>query len=133
MSASIKIRYSKQEKTTDVYSYLLKVEVLEATDMPTKIFVFQRRVASANDAQANALGDMFVSLADPVDLEEFPEDIADPLNDMPYYRLSEVTLKFRSMTELQEVKDLIDADIQKLVNSLKAEATVIKMEDVTYG
>jgi len=133
MSVSIKIRYSRQEQATAVQSYLLKVEVLETTDMPTKIFVFQRRVKSAMDQEINALGDMFISIADPVDLEEFPEDIADPLNDMPYYRLAAVTLKFRDMEELEETKDLIDADIQKLVNSLNAEAIIIPMEDKTYG
>jgi hypothetical protein len=129
MSISIKVRYSRQEQAAEVQSYLLKVEVIEAVGMPTKIFVFQRRVKSSTDPQAAALSDIFISLADPVDFE----DIADPLNDMPYYRLDSVTLRFRSMTELEEVKDLIDQDIQKLVDSLKAEERVIEMEEKTYG
>ena len=133
MSISIKVRYSRQEKVDAVQAYILKVEVLEATDMTKNIFVFQRRVKSVMDSEANALGDMFVSIASPVSIEEFPEDIADPANDMPYYRLAAVTLLFRSMAELEETKDLIDLDIQKLVDSLKAEAIIIPMEDVVYG
>ena len=133
MSISIKVRYSRQEKVDAVQAYILKVEVLEATDVTKKIFVFQRRVKSVMDAEVNALGDMFVSIASPVSIEEFPEDISDPANDIPYYRLASVTLLFRSMIELEETRLLIDADITKLVQSLKATNTIIPQEDVVYA
>ena len=131
MSISLDVRYSKQERDTGVFAYLLRVEVSHATDMTDKIFVFQRNVMSL-DAEANRLSDQFMSIADPVDLEEFPEDAPDLDNQMPYYRKNSVDLVFRSMVELEETKALIEADIRTLVNSMKASQTVVTMEEATY-
>ena len=72
MAISIKVRYSRNENQGALFSYDLKVEVLEATDMPEEIFVFQRRTSAPLDAGSDPT-DSFVCLADPVDLQEFPQ------------------------------------------------------------
>lgn len=133
MSISISVRYSRQEQTEHKQSYDLKVEVINATDVSTKIFVFQRRVLSAMDAEANRELNQFICLADPVDLEEVPEDAPDLQNNMPYFRSSVVILRFRSMTELEETQQMLDEDIAHLVASLKAAANLVVMENKVYA
>jgi len=131
MSISLKVKYSKsQEAVPNYQAFTLLVEVEEAVDMTGKIFVFQRRVISATDP---TLEDYFICIADPVDLEEFPEDAPDMEHNIPYYRVDSVLIKFRSMVELEETKVLIGQDIQGLINSMKAEASVPVTEEITYA
>lgn len=133
MAIQIKLRYSQPAVQTDrLVAYGLQVEVVNAVDMPSKIFVFQRAVQSATDPEANTLGDKFVSVADPVDLEQYPEDVPDVAHAVPYYRKAAVTFVFRSVAELEEVKALLDADVTRLVESLKALATLPVQAEVTY-
>ena len=132
MAISLEVRYSKQEEEHQRQSYDLKVEVLNAVDVSSKIFVFQRSVLSVMDADANREMDQFVNIASPVDLEETPEDSPDLSNDMPYFRKASVTLRFRSMIELEETMEAIAEDIQELVDALKAAETLQVMETVTY-
>jgi hypothetical protein len=117
--------------TITLFSYDLKVEVIEATEMPEEIFVFQRRTLPPLSAGEDPT-DAFVCLADPVDLQEFPPTAPALDEEIPYFRVNEVTLRFRSMLQLEDVQRLIDEDIQILVNSLKAAATLTPTEDVTY-
>ena len=84
MSIALTVKYSIQEETENRQSYDLEVEVTNAVDVSDKIFVFQRKVLSSTDDQANRLMDQFVCLADPVDLEEFPED--SPLFSFPLHK-----------------------------------------------
>jgi len=128
--AELVVRYSTNEAAIGVQSYDLKVVVTNAVGMSDKIFVFQRTVNNPSDAQEE---DRFICIADPVDLEEFPEDSPDIGNDMPYYRLSQVTLRFRDMVTLEETKELIELDIQQLVYSINVASTVTLFEEVTYG
>ena len=132
MAITIDVRYSVNEKQEGLFSYDLKVEVLAATDMPEEIFIFQRCVEPAESVNTQPT-DQFVCLADPVDLQEVPVNVPDPANEMPYYRTKEVLLRFRDMTTLTETKDLIAQDVQLLVDSLKAAATLTATEDVTYA
>lgn len=133
MAVSITIRYSRSEPTPLLQSYDLQILVTAATDMPKEIFVFQRGVAPATPAGLQPPSDRFICIADPVDLEEFPVG-APALNaEMPYYRLDTVTLRFRSMTELEFTRDLIEDDVNRLVAALKAAGTLPVTEDVTYG
>ena len=131
MAPSIKVKYSRTEQTENLYGYDLKLEVLEATDMPEEIFVFQRRTSPPLEAGQDPT-DTFVCIADPVDLQEYPPTAPDLENEMPYFRVKEVLLRFRSMITLEETRDLIDEDIQLLVNSLKAVETVVPTEEKTY-
>jgi len=131
MAVSLTVKYYTNEIVPNLQSYDLKVEVVSATDMPTKIFVMQHGVPS--DAFPNDPIDRFVCIADPVDLEEFPEDVPDLAHEMPYFRVSVITLRFRSPEILEEVKDLIAVDLQQLVDSLKAAESLNLTEEETYA
>ena len=131
MAISITVKYYRSEIITGLQSYDLRVVAESATDMSKKIFVFQRMVPIPPIPATP--DDRFTCLADPVDLEEIPEDAPDLDNEMPYFRVDEVTLRFRDMTTLEEVKNLIDEDVQRLVDSLKAAANVALTETKIYG
>jgi len=113
--------------------YDMRVEVLNATDMPTEIFVFQRGVAPARSGQVTEPTDAFKSVADPVDLEEYPPDAPDLQNEIPFYRLSEVTLRFRSQIELEETWGYIAEDIQGLVTALNIGLDDPQTDDFTFS
>lgn len=134
MAISIRVRYTKEEKQEGLFSYGLLVEALSATDMPDQIFVIQRGVRSGTDPEVDepAELDKFQFIASPIELDQYPAGAPDPANNIPYYRVNSVRFSFRSPEELQETLDLIKADIAKLVESLKAEAAVADMEEVTY-
>ena len=132
MAISIDIRYYVSQKQEGLFSYDLRVVAVNAVDMPKEIFIFQRNVAPAESANDQPT-DQFVCLADPVDMQEVPVNAPDLANEMPYYRSAEVLLRFRDMTTLGETKDLIDQDIQILVDSLKAAASMDVMEEKTYA
>ena len=132
MAASITIKYYRSEPTPLLQSYDLKAVVEAATDMPKEIFVFQRGVAPATPDAILPPGDRFICIADPVDLEEFPTNTPAINAEMPYYRLSEVTVRFRSLTELVYTRQLMDEDVQRLVNALKATEVLPVTEEVTY-
>jgi hypothetical protein len=127
------VRYYGPDRTAGLQSYDLRVEATHAVDMPTEVFVWQRSVASATDAQADALGDTFISVADPVDIEQYPVNTPDIANNVPFYRTASVTLRFRSMSELEDVRTRIDEDLDGLVDALKIAATLVVMEEKTYG
>ena len=133
MSIQLTVRYYGPRSEQPLQSYDLRVVVTNAIGMSPKIFVWQTNVKSSTDTEANQQPDQFVSIADPVDLEKYPEDVADPQNKMPYYRTSEVTLRFRDMADLQETKDLIDDDIAGLVQALQLATDMAVMEEKTYG
>ena len=82
---------------------------------------------------AEDVDDSFVCLADPVDLEEYPVDTPDLANEMPYFRVKDITLRFRSMEILEETMALLADDIQNLVNALKAAEVIPLYEEVTYA
>ena len=128
----IKLRFYGPDMTSELQSYDLRVEVVSAHDMPKEIFVWQRKVQSATDAQANQLGDQFVSVADPVDLQHYPTGAPNLDNNMPYYRVDNVTLRFRSIGELEDVRMRIDLDVQDLVTALKIAENLELMEEKTY-
>ena len=130
MAVSIKVRYHRTEIEPALQSYDLRVEVVSATDMPEKIFV---RKVGVPPYPGGDSSDTFVCLADPVDLEEIPEDSPDLANEMPYFRVSDITLRFRSMEILEENQALISGDIQNLVDSLKAAANMALTEEVDYA
>jgi len=131
MAITIEVRYHYPEIQAELQSYDLRVEVIAATEMPEEVFVIQRGVAPARAGGEEAT-DGFICLADPSDLEEFPVGSPNLEANVPYYRVSDVTLRFRDMESLGETQELLDADFQKLVDSLKAAADAGSTEDVTY-
>ncbi|MCM8829302.1 MAG: hypothetical protein NC902_08530, partial [Candidatus Omnitrophica bacterium] len=90
----------------------------------TEIFILKRTTAAAPSK------DEFICIADPVDLAEYPVNAPNLDDNMPYYRVSEIVLLFRSYIELSETKDLIDKDIRKLVSNLNAIG--LSVEEKTY-
>jgi len=132
MAISLTVKYYRTKIEKQLQSYDLRVVVDAAVDMSEEIFVFQRGAAPAPTVGAK-LTDNFICIADPVDLEDYPVNAPNLEAEIPYYRLKEVTLRFRSMEILEEVKDYIAADLQELVDSLTAAANVTLMEEVTYA
>ena len=132
MTIGIKVQYSRNELLDSLQSYDLKVEVVQATDMPEKVFIFQRGVVPAHTLDADP-ADTFVCVADPVDLENVPADNPDIGDEMPYFRLGEVTLRFRNLEDLEEVQLLIDEDISGLVGSMRAAENVDLFAEAIYG
>jgi hypothetical protein len=129
MAISITVKYYQTEITEpkQLQSYDLRVEVTAATEMPEEIFVMQ--VAAFNSPDR----DVFVCIADPVDLEEYPTEDTVGEDEVPYYRVNDITLRFRSLTELEETKTLIGQDIQGLVDALKSAENLSEDDTVTYG
>lgn len=132
MAISLVVRYYVNENTTNRQAYGLRLVVANAVDMPKEIFVFQRIVPSAMDVQENSLGDIFIKVAGPNDLEEYPIVPPGPEIENPYYRSAEVTVLFRSYTELVETKELLHTCISALVLAMKDAASLTEMEEVTY-
>jgi hypothetical protein len=132
MAASLVARYWITKPEANLQSYDLRVEIQTATDMPKEVLVMHRGVAPALRPDDD-LTDLFQCVADPVDLEEFPTTAPDLTNEMPYYRVDDITLRFRSMGELEDVRKWIDADLKDLVTSLKAGDSLTSYEVVTHA
>ena len=131
MSASLTVQYHRSLERKSLYAYGLRVVVTNAVDMSDAVFIFQRGATPA-PATGEQPRDTFVAIADPVDLEELPVSVPDLQNEIPYYRLPEVTLVFRSLEELNETEDLIKADLDLLVRSVNALTGFTMTEEVTY-
>lgn len=131
MAISLTVKYSQTELQEGLQSYDLKVEILAATEMSSKIFILQRGSAPA-PVEGEVVQDRFICIADPVDLLEVPEDAPDLQAEMPYYRTDMVTLSFRSLQLLADVQELIDADIKHLVRSMKLAAVLVPTSEVVY-
>lgn len=136
MAVSIKVQYSRSpiDVVPPPQSYDLNVKVLEATDMPKEIFVLQRGLAVPNTPPAPNIPaeDTFICLADPVDLEEFPVGAPNLAREMPYFRVAEITLRFRAMEILEETLELLDDDIGQLVDALKVASTLAVISERTH-
>lgn len=131
MDPSLTVKYYHTKPEAGLQSFDLRVEVTAAENMSPKIFVMQHGGTPA-PVPGSTAEDRFTCIADPVDLEEFPEDAPDLANEMPYYRVNDITLRFRSIELLQESHELIDRDIRQLVKSLKAALDLEEVEEVTY-
>lgn len=131
MSTSLSVQYDQSSSKANLFGYTLKVTVANAVGMPAEIFVFQRGAAPAPTAGATAQ-DQFVCIADPVDLDEIPALAPDIAAEIPYYRLSSVTLGFRSVEDRAETMADIAADILKLVESMNVMATVATSATAIY-
>ena len=129
-TVSIQVQYSGPRSVTPpLQGYGLGVKVLSAAGMSPKIFVWQRTVTSSTDEQSAEYPDKFTHIASPTDLEQIPEDCAEPTVDSPYYRTDNITLLFRDMDELSETRALIDSDIAGLVLALR-EAQNLAVQEV---
>lgn len=123
MTVTLNARYQITKPEPGLQSFDLVITILSAIGMPEEVFVFQRGVSPAGSMGEDPT-DRFVCIADPVDLEEFPVNSPDLMNEIPYYRVNNVTLRYRSMSELNEARDMIAADLAQLVTSLRVSDTL---------
>lgn len=135
--ASITIRKTIPAVQPLMQSYDMTVEVTSATDMEQEIFVFKQALptlpAPPVQAPAAPAKDLFVMVADPVDLEEFPVGSPDMANSNPYFRLKIVTLRYRSLVDLEQDWVYINEDIQGLVNALNTASQAGTTEEITIS
>lgn len=101
----LKVRFSQTSERRGVFAHVLKVEVVEAKDMPSKIFVYHQ---APTGADGNTCAE-FVHIATPVDFQEIPEDAA--TEKVPWYRTDSCTLWLRSADDLRTAKQLFVDDI----------------------
>lgn len=137
MSISITLNRTVPAIGPAMQSYDLTVEVTSATDMPQEIFVFKRALPSLpappTQGAAAVPVDLFISVADPVDLEEYPVNTPDMMNSNPYFRTKIVTLRYRNLVDLERDWVYINEDAQGLVDALKAAVQPGTSEEVTVS
>ncbi len=126
------ITYTQTDPQERLQGYKLTAAAV-GTGMPSEVFVCQHRVPSATDPTYNELPDKFISLADPVDLEHYPAGAPDLESQIPFYRVAEISLIFRSAQELEETKVLLDEDVNQLLHSLQRMGQATIAEEVVYG
>jgi len=126
------VTYTRTDPDNNLQGYKLGLSAVGA-DMPSEVFVCQRRVPSATDPQYSELPDKFVSLADPVDLEHYPVGAPALETGVPFYRVAAIELVFRTVSELEEVQVMLDDDIRELIHSLTVMGTDTAEETVVYG
>lgn len=132
MSRSIKVKYYTNEITEGQQGYPLRIVASDAVGMPDEIFVLQHKVLSAMDTELNTLDDVFIKVAEPNALSEYPsEPPTDPVTN-PYYRVNEILLYCRCQEDLLEVKGLIDDGIRGLIRALKAQDNMTAVEEIIY-
>lgn len=105
---SLKVRFSQSAERRGVFAYALKVDVVCATDMPSKIFVYHQAPIGADGNTSSE----FVHIATPVDFHEIPEDSATVT--IPWYRTDSCTVWLRSIDDLRTAKQLFVDDIKAL-------------------
>ena len=131
MSIALTAQYDRSTNDRSLYGYCLRVTITAATGMPQEVFIFQRGAAPA-PAAGEPLQDNYICIADPVDLEEIPPTAPDMTQEIPYYRLNQVTLAFRDLLELEECQAFIQGDLATLVKSMNAMTQFTPQETDTY-
>ena len=114
----LKVRFSQSPERRGVFQYALKVEVVSATEIPSKIFVYHQLPAGA---EGNTFAE-FDHVATPVDFQEIPEDAAS--DTVPWFRTDKCTVWVRSLDDLATAKQLFVDDIsglQRTFNILTSE------------
>lgn len=104
----LKVRFSQSPEKRGVFQYALRVEVVSATGIPSKIFVFHQMPAGA---EGNTFAE-FDHVATPVDFQEIPEDAASET--VPWFRTDKCTVWLRSADDLVTAKQLFVDDINSL-------------------
>ena len=104
----LKVRFSQSPEMRGVFQYALHVEVVSASKISTKIFVFHQMPAGAD---GNTFAE-FDHVATPVDLHEIPEDAASET--VPWFRTDKCTVWVTSLDDLATAKQLFVDDISEL-------------------
>lgn len=105
---SLKVRFSQSAEIRGIYTYALKVEVVESEGIPRKIFVYHQSPPGIDGNMPSE----FDHIATPVDFQEIPEDAATEI--VPWYRTDKCTVWLRSVSDLKMAKQLFVDDISEL-------------------
>lgn len=105
---SLRVRFSQNYEIRGIYTYALKVEVIDSNGIPKKIFVYHQ-IPPGLDGNMNS---EFDHIATPVDFQEIPEDAATEI--VPWYRTDRCTVWLRSVADLKMAKQLFVDDISEL-------------------
>ena len=127
---SLKVRFSQNAERRGVYFYALKVEVLEASGISPKIFVFHQSPAGLD---GNTFAE-FSHVASPLEMQEVPEDAASEI--VPWYRSDKVTVWFRCVSDLRMAKQMFVDDISALrrnIGILSSEDSFDKQTTVEFS
>ncbi len=122
-------RYGMSEVLQEyLQGYRMRVEVEEAIGLDENIFVFQRQPLAAGEGYT----DRFENVASPADLEEYPIGAPNDAN-RPFFRLSEIDLVFRAVSNVDEAWNLLNGEIQGLIETLDAMDELEVLEEVSFG
>ena len=125
----LKVRFTQSPELRGVFAYSLKVEVVSATDIPSKIFVYHQSPAGID---GNTFAE-FDHVATPVDFQEIPEDAAS--NTVPWYRTNKVVVWFRNVSDLNLAKQMFVDDIhalQKTYDVLTSNDNLERQSDIEF-
>lgn len=100
---------------TQAYRMVLQVTAADGVDQ--NIFLYQRMLV---DAATNEMGDFFVAVCSPSDIQEYPVSEPNPESDRPYFRLNSVDLLFRNADLMSETWTAMQADFAELARALRA-------------
>lgn len=99
----------------DIDGIRIRITATQATNMPTKIFAYQMQPVKPGGTQQIAAFDHVCSS---VDLEEYPEDEAEPNSRPAWFRLNYVDVMVRSREEAREFINSVLEDVKLLKNTL---------------
>jgi hypothetical protein len=108
---SLKVRFSQTGERRGIYFYAMRVEVVGASGISPKIFVYHQSPAGV---EGNTFA-VFDHVASPVDFQEIPEDAASAT--VPWYRSEKCVIWFRCLSDMNTAKQLFVDDISGLQRS----------------
>ena len=126
----LKVRFTQSPERRGVFTYSLKVEVVSATDIPSKIFVYHQAPAGID---GNTFAE-FDHVATPVDFQEIPEGAASET--VPWFRTDEFTGWFRNVSDLNLAKQMFVDDIaalQRTYDTLTSENNFTNQSTIEFN
>jgi hypothetical protein len=108
----------------------VRIEVANASNMPTKIFAYMAQPLAAG---AETRTSAFDHVCSPADLEEFPEDA--PISGLQpaWFRLSYIDIVLRARTEAHIFIREVAEDVYYLKQSLDATDRIFPAGEITFG
>src|SRR3954454_8475428 len=130
-----RLRLQKFELKNVNYQYLgafkLRVEAspVDAGADPG-VFLYQRGPANPYTGEAE---DVFLGVAGPVDMSDYPAGGPDGRTAYPFYRATSVELDLRSTSTALSVWTLLVAEVDQLLRALDRMEQLVPAEDVVVG
>ncbi len=112
--ANIKLLRKSSSYDESIASYRMIVEVTQANDITSKIFVNQR----LRNFTSQSFEDVFVAVATPAQIEDFAENA--PNEGSTYLRTSKIDVVSRNAAYLESVFEDIISNVQKLLEDVEA-------------